>query len=123
MVCNEEEDPKSPFNGWLKAYNIAIDFGEQIRQNQGPKTRNWNIQLTGEGRDSARQKAPRAALEEPRKGGYNHVFAVVRARRRPYFGPGVVPLAPFPLVPVNTPWGSSSGRDTESSVVSYYVIA
>ena len=35
MVCNEEEDPKSPFNGWLKAYNLAIDFGELIRQNQG----------------------------------------------------------------------------------------
>ena len=27
------------------------------------------------------------------------------------------PLASFPLVPINTPWGSSSGRYTEGSVV------
>ena len=43
IVWNEEEDSKSPFNGWLKAYNIAIDFGELIRQNQGRKTRNRDI--------------------------------------------------------------------------------
>ena len=44
MMWNEEEDPKSPFNGWLKAYNIAIDL-ELIRQNQGPKTRNQDLQM------------------------------------------------------------------------------
>ena len=54
MVCNEEEDPKSPFNGWLKAYNIATDFGELIRQNQGPKTRNQDIQLIVNRHDSMR---------------------------------------------------------------------
>ena len=62
MVRNEEEDPKSPFNGWLKAYNIAIDLGEQFRQNQGPKTRYQDLQLTVDRRDSARQQAPRARL-------------------------------------------------------------
>ena len=34
MVCNEEEDPKSPFNGWLKAYKTAIDFKEEILSDQ-----------------------------------------------------------------------------------------
>jgi len=62
MVCNEEEDPKSPFNGWLKAYNIAIDLGELISQNQGLKTRNRALTLTGDRRDSARPEAPRARL-------------------------------------------------------------
>ena len=69
MVCNEEEDPK-PFNGWLKAYNLAIDFGELIRQNQGPKTWNRELHLIGDRRDSTRPEAPRAeALDEPQKRG------------------------------------------------------
>ena len=38
MVCNEEEDPKSPFNGWLKAYKVAIDFREEILSDQGIKS-------------------------------------------------------------------------------------
>jgi len=62
MVCNEEEDPKLPFSGLLKAYNLAIEFGEMIRQNQGPKTRNWELHLTGDRRDSARPEAPRVRL-------------------------------------------------------------
>ena len=76
MVCNEEEDPKLLFKGWLKAYNIAIYFGELIPQNQGPKTRNWDIQLIGDRRDNAQQ----AALRAPRQ----------------CLGPGVVPWLPFP---------------------------
>ena len=36
-VWNDEEDPKSRFNGWLKAYNIAINLEELIHQNQGLK--------------------------------------------------------------------------------------
>ena len=62
MVCNEEEDPKSPFNGWLKAYNIAIDFEELIRQIQGLKARNRDLQLIGDRQDNAWQKAPHARL-------------------------------------------------------------
>ena len=42
------------FNKWLKAYNIAIDFGELIRQNQELKTWNRNLQLTGDRLDNAR---------------------------------------------------------------------
>ena len=61
MVCNEEEDTKSPFNGWLKAYNIAIELGEQFRQNQGPKTRNRDIQPTGGQAGSAQQAALHAS--------------------------------------------------------------
>jgi len=60
MVCDEEEDPKSQFNGWLKAYNIAIDLGEQFRQNQEPKTRNRNMQPTGRQAGSTQQAALRA---------------------------------------------------------------
>ena len=60
IVWNEEEDPKSPFNEWLKAYNIVIDLEELIRQNQGPKIRNREQKLTGARQDSVRLKAPRA---------------------------------------------------------------
>jgi len=60
MVWNEEEDPKSPFNEWLKAYNIAIDLEELIHQNQGLKTRNQDLQTTRHWRDSTRPKASRA---------------------------------------------------------------
>ena len=52
MVCNEE-DLKSPLNWWLKAYVMAIDLEELIRQNQGPKIRNRDIQLTEDQCDSA----------------------------------------------------------------------
>ena len=72
-MCNEEEDPKSPINWWLKAYNLAIDFGELIHQNQGPKTRNRELYLTGDRRDSTRPEAPHAALEKPRKRGFYRI--------------------------------------------------
>jgi len=60
MVCNEEEHPKSPFNGCLKAYNIGIDLGEQFRQNQGPKIRNRDMQPIGGQAGTAQQAALRA---------------------------------------------------------------
>ena len=60
MVWNEEEDSKSPFNGWLKAYNIDIDLEELIFQNHGPKNRNRDLQMTRHWRDSTRPKVPRA---------------------------------------------------------------
>ena len=36
----------------------------------------------------------------------SRVSATVWARPRPGFGPGVVSLARFPLVPIKPPWGS-----------------
>ena len=56
----------------------------------------------------ARSRKPGARpLAGPQKRSPDSVSAAVRARPRPCFGPGVIPLAPFPLVPINTPWGSS----------------
>ena len=43
MVCNEEEDPKSQFNWWLKAYQVAIDFRVKILSAQGIKSRIQDI--------------------------------------------------------------------------------
>ena len=57
--------------GDQKPTNIAIDFGELFRQNQGPKTRNQKVQLTGDRSDAAQQEAPRAPRQR--------------------FGPGVAP--------------------------------
>ena len=69
MVCNEEEDPKSPLNGWLKAYKVAIDFrgdsvrpGDQIRNPEDPADR-------GPKRLHAAGGAARAALVQSRKRG------------------------------------------------------
>ena len=45
--------------GDLKAYNQAIDFGELIRKNQGPKIRNRELHPTGDRRGSAQSEAPR----------------------------------------------------------------
>ena len=56
MVCNEEEYPKSPFNGRLKAYNIAINFGRWFHQNQGPKSKNQQVHLI-EGHPGSAQQA------------------------------------------------------------------
>ena len=56
-MCNEEEDPKSLFNWWLKAYIIAIDLEELIRQNQELQIRNQAQELTGDRRDRARPGA------------------------------------------------------------------
>jgi len=49
--------------------------------------------------------AARAAPVQPWKHGFGHVYAAVLARQRQRFGPGFIPLAPFPLVPINTPLG------------------
>ena len=35
----KEEDLKSPFNGWLKAYQVAIDLREAILSAQGIQSR------------------------------------------------------------------------------------
>ena len=62
--------------------------------------------MTGkEGTGAARSQA-HAALVRPQKRDLGRVSVAVRARARPGFGPGVVPLAPFPLVPIKTPLGS-----------------
>ena len=60
--------------GDSKPTNIAIDFGELFRQNQGPKTKNQDIQLTAGRHDSVRQAAPRA---------------------RPYYGHGNAAMSHF----------------------------
>ena len=44
----------------------------------------------------AARSAAHAALEEPQKRCLGRVFAAVRARPRPYFGPGFAPGPPFP---------------------------
>ena len=54
----------------------------------------------------AAQTLTRAALTWTRKRGQGRVCTAILGRARPGFGPGVVPLAPFPLVPINTPLGS-----------------
>ena len=56
----------------------------------------------------------RAASVPPRKRGSGRFFAAVLARPRQRLGPGVSPLAPFPLVPINTPFGGSSRGYLES---------
>jgi len=78
-------------------------------QKSGPAADRGQMRQRAAGGDSVRQAAPRAALEESRKHGYGRVSMAMQARPRPYFGLGVVPLAPFPLVPINTPWGSEDG--------------
>ena len=65
MVCNKEEDPKSPFNGWLKTYQIAIDFREEILSAQGIKSTNQKIQVTGDRRDDTQQEAPSSVIGQP----------------------------------------------------------
>jgi len=59
----------------------------------------------GQTRQRAAQSAPCAATIWPRKRSLGHVNPTVLARPRPHFGPEVVPLAPFFLVPINNPWG------------------
>ena len=68
------------------------------------------------GRRAARSQA-RAALARPRKYDPGHVSTALWARARLRFGPGVVPLAPFPLMPINIPPGASVGRYPENRVV------
>ena len=43
-----------------KLIKIVIDLGEWFRQNQGPKTKNWDMQPTGGQVGSAQQAALRA---------------------------------------------------------------
>ena len=99
MVCNEEQDPKSPFNWWLKACIKAIDLEELIRQNQGLQTRNRAQELTGDRLDRTWLEAPRA---RPQYG---------RGRGR-VLGQG---LSPGPLFPggYKYPPGVSEQRYTE----------
>ena len=73
MVYNEEEDPKSPFNGWLKAYKVAIDLRRWFCQTRGLKSEIQKVQLAGDRRDSAQQ----AALRTP-----GHIFVAVLVRPR-----------------------------------------
>jgi len=44
--------------------------------------------------------ATRAAPEGPQKRGKSYVFTAVLARLRQYFGPGIVSLASFLLMPI-----------------------
>ena len=44
--ANKEEDPKPPFNGWLKAYQVAIDFRVEILSAQGIKSQIQQIKWT-----------------------------------------------------------------------------
>jgi len=44
------------------------------------------------------------------KMGFCRVFAAVLAPLRQYSGPGIVPLAPFLLVLIHTPWYSALGE-------------
>ena len=94
-MCNEEEDPKSLFNGWLKAYNIAIDIGEQFRQK--PWAQNQKPEHVADRGTNERRVAGGAAW-------------AALLQTLPCFGPGIVPLAPFLLVSINTPLGSEDKR-------------
>jgi len=58
--ANEEEDPKSPFNGCLEAYQVAIDFREPILSVQSIISVNQQTDLTGDRRDSALPEARHA---------------------------------------------------------------
>ena len=51
------------------------------------------------------QRAARSAVRGSRKVAETRprVSAAVRARPRPYFGPGFAPWPPFLLLPINTP--------------------
>ena len=64
-----------------------------------------------EGRHAA-QTLARAALTWPRKRGQGRVFGAIWARVPGLWARGC-PLALFPLVPINTPQGSSVGRYPE----------
>ena len=57
--------------------------------------------------------AARAALVQPWKHDFGRVFAPELALLRHYFRPGFVPLTPFLLVPINTPFGVLQRRYTE----------
>ena len=101
------------FNGWLKAYQLAIDLREQISLAQGVKSRNRDQTLTGDKKDCARLEAPRA---RPLQGREN---AALAAFSRPYgrgarraSGQGLSPGSLFPVAYKN-PLGSSVGRYIE----------
>ena len=63
------------------------------------------------------RSAARAATTWLRIHDPSRVSVAVRPWRAPGFGPGVVPLALIPLVPINTPLGFQSRRYTEFKVV------
>ena len=77
MVCNEEEDPKSPFNGWLKAYQVAIDLREEILSAQGIKSTNQKIQLTGYRSDQTQQAGGREPAWQGRRNAARAAFSAV----------------------------------------------
>ena len=66
---------------------------------KGIKSRIQKTQLIEDRRDDTLPEARRAPHWQ------DHGNAAVQARARPCVGPGVVPLAPFPVVPINTPRG------------------
>jgi len=80
----------------------VILSADQIRNPEDPTDR-------GPKRLHAAGGAARAASVQLRKHGCGRVFAAVLARPRQRLGPGVVPLAPFPLVSINTPLGFFRG--------------
>ena len=59
------------------------------------------------------QNWARAALAWPRKRGQSRVSAAILARARLHFGPRAIHVAPFALVPIKAPQGSSVEADPE----------
>ena len=105
MAWNEEENPKSPFNWWLKAYINSHWLWTAFYQNRGPIFRNRDLQPTRDKRDSARPKARaqgsrRATKKRPMPRFHSRTGAAA-----PILWARVCPLAPFPLVPIYTPLG------------------
>ena len=112
MVCNEE-DPKSPFNGWLKTNKVAIDFrGDSVRSGgSNQQSRRYN-RLGTDATAHSRQRCAR----------HSGIAAETRLWPRfrgrtgaavPVLWAKVCPLAPFLLVPINTPLGFFSWRYPE----------
>ena len=111
--ANEEEDHKSPFNGWLKAYQVAIDLREQISSAQGVKSWNRDQKLSGDKKDYARLEVSRAWPLQGRVPRFRGRTAAVRAAFRAWG----CPLAPLFPGAYKNPLGFQSWTYTEFRVV------
>ena len=117
MVCKWRRRPKSPFNWWLKAYQVAIDFRVKIISAQSIKSQIQKIKASEDRLGDALPEARRAPSWQGHGNAALAAFSRPFGRARLRFGPRVTHVAPFPLVPINTPKGSSVEADPENRVV------
>ena len=80
---------------------------------QGIISANQQTNLTGDKLGDALPEAKRAPPWQGHENAAQAAFPRPFGRARLRFGPRAAHVAPFPLVPINTPLGSSVGGDPE----------